>query len=455
MKTLGISIGRTRIAAVLWEGTALASRGVRSVGVECTEPFGGKEDVARLARILRGEDPSPELPPAVLTLPPPWIHLRRIRLPVTDLARARKIHEVELSGNLPLPDEEILSDLLPPAREEPDHFLAVAASRKTVERAVASYVEAGFRVDRVVADPVALLALLGTARREFSGAAYCGENEQVVLQLSRGAIRQARLFPGGAEADPAVRDEIRGLFGEESGGEPPRETVFLGEVPPPSAGPPPARVSLPGAPEGVSPLALGAALVPLRASLTGGFSLRTSAEAEAEASRAKFRVKAAAVAAAATLLALLGALEAGKWAGQRRVAVLQQTLRKEFTEAVPSVRNVVRETAQARERIEDLRKQRKELGADLPGATALLEKASLALPAAGGLAAREVVFDSGRLRISGEADAASLVESYRAALAEAFGPGREVTVQESSGSARGRGVKFTILVREKGDGRAS
>jgi len=69
---------------------------------------------------------------------------------------------------------------------------------------------------------------------------------------------------------------------------------------------------------------------------------------------------------------------------------------------------------------------------------------------------REVSIDGVRLRLAGEAvGGAKLVESYRAGLAEAFGPAFTVTVQESEGSARGASVRFTILVDRKGERRAS
>jgi hypothetical protein len=59
------------------------------------------------------------------------------------------------------------------------------------------------------------------------------------------------------------------------------------------------------------------------------------------------------------------------------------------------------------------------------------------------------------MRLGGEAGEAGLVEAYRAALAGTFGPAYSVTVQESTGSAKGTSVRFTILVERKGDAGAS
>jgi hypothetical protein len=85
----------------------------------------------------------------------------------------------------------------------------------------------------------------------------------------------------------------------------------------------------------------------------------------------------------------------------------------------------------------------------------MLQLASRALPK-GEIAVREISIDGDRLRIAGDAGSdARLVETYRAGLASAFGPGYSATVQESGGSVKGTSVKFTILVEGKGDRRAS
>ena|SRR5659263_402824 len=113
MHTIGISITRDRIFAVALEEATPAPRIAAAVSVPCAEPFGTAADTAALAEALREALPGIPLPGAVLTLPPPLTFLRPMTLPVTDLPRARAIHLGELEGNLPIEDEEILSDLLP------------------------------------------------------------------------------------------------------------------------------------------------------------------------------------------------------------------------------------------------------------------------------------------------------------------------------------------------------
>ncbi|MGZ8460848.1 MAG: hypothetical protein ACXWW2_10505, partial [Candidatus Deferrimicrobiaceae bacterium] len=118
MQTIGISISRERIRAVALEVSTPGPRILASVSVPCGEPFGTAADASALAKALRAALPGVPLPGAVVTLPPALTFLRPMTLPVTDLPRARAIHLAELEGNLPIDDEEILSDLLPAGREE-------------------------------------------------------------------------------------------------------------------------------------------------------------------------------------------------------------------------------------------------------------------------------------------------------------------------------------------------
>src|SRR3972149_5305021 len=105
LRSLGISITRNVLSAVLWEHSLLSSKMEGSCEVPCTDPYGDGEDIARLAEGgPRISGPGP-LPSAVLSLPPAWTFLRMIRLPVTDLPRAKKMHISELEGNLPIDAE--------------------------------------------------------------------------------------------------------------------------------------------------------------------------------------------------------------------------------------------------------------------------------------------------------------------------------------------------------------
>ncbi|HSQ53681.1 MAG TPA: hypothetical protein VLM86_00220, partial [Candidatus Bathyarchaeia archaeon] len=109
MKSLGISIGRNTLSAVLWEQSLLSSRMEGACSIPCEEPYGGPEDIARLAQEVRKIVGAAGFPPAVLSFPPAWTFLRRVSLPVSDIPLAKKMHIADLEGNLPIEDEEILS----------------------------------------------------------------------------------------------------------------------------------------------------------------------------------------------------------------------------------------------------------------------------------------------------------------------------------------------------------
>ncbi len=216
MYTIGISISRDRILAVALEGAAPAPRIAAAVSVPCTEPFGTPEDAAALSEALREALPGVPLPGAVLTLPPPLTYLRPMTLPVTDLPRARAIHLAELEGNLPIEDEEILSDLLPAPREGSGLFFAVAARRSFVESASERFGAAGIRVDRVVTDPVALLLLASEAAGAPRDGIYLSTfNDILLLRVSGGGVTAARQFPQAMADRP---EEILAAVREAAGG---------------------------------------------------------------------------------------------------------------------------------------------------------------------------------------------------------------------------------------------
>jgi type II secretion system protein L len=451
MRHLGISVSRNRITALLMERTLFESRVVHECTVPCREPFGGPEEASALAGEIRKADGGKNLPSIVLSLPPSFSYLRRIQLPVTDIVRGRKIHLAELEGSLPLEDNEILSDLLPPPPGEPGRFLAVAARRPAVEKTVANFSDAGFRVDRVVTDHVSILAAVVASASLSDGFVVSALSDVVYLHIEGGTIRAARQFPESLLSDPGelVREWEAFL-----GGHVPqnfRPVVTMGELPPALLDALPARTPFtpPGKAADAHPLAYGAAMTLAVRRGIADFSLRTSAEAESERTRERRWTRIAAAAAAAAFLSALGAIEVAKWSEGRRVALLKTQIRKEFSEAVPGVKTVVQETAQIREKIRSLERQRKELGTDIVPPTALFSTVSRALPAKENFSVREVSYDGGRMRLSGEAGNAPQVEAFRAAIASSLGPETSVTVQESQGSSRGGSVKFTILI-EKG-----
>ena len=281
-------------------------------------------------------------------------------------------------------------------------FFAIAARRSDVEKTVAAFTAAGFRPDRAITDHVSLLCAVLSTRGGFSGLVYSDRNDIVALRLSGGALASARQFPETIMANPeALEGGIREILGADESVSPP-PAVLLGDLPTsladivPDAVP---FVPLAEAAEDASPFAYGAALVPFYGKETGGFSLRTSAEAESERAKRQFRLRVAAVAVVIAVLAASASLGIAQWSGSKKVSRIRAEIRKEFTEAVPGVKVVVQETAQIRGKILSLSRQSKELGTDYPEATFMLGLVSRALPEGGDISVREVSFDSGRLLV--------------------------------------------------------
>jgi Tfp pilus assembly protein PilN len=457
MHTIGISITQNRICAVALEGFAPTPRIAAAVSVPCTEPFGTPEDAFAVSKALREALPGGLLPGAVLTLPPPLTFLRPLNLPVADLPRARTIHLAALEGNLPIEDEEILSDLLPAPREGSGIFFAVAARQSFVEGASERFGAAGIRVDRVIADPVALLLLAPDAAGTPQDGIYLSTfNDILLLRVSGGGVSMARQFPQAMADRPGeILAAVRETAGETVG--PPPALFLIGEPPAPLAGvlPDAERIPLPGGVSSAQLAAYGAALAPLRPDVGAGFSLRTAAEAALEKDRDRRWSRATWTAVCVAALFALGAFGFARWAEGEKTDRTRALVKKEFAAVAPEVRNVVQAGAQIRAKLDSLRRQQKELGIDAPPPSDILQLASRALPK-GEIAVREISIEGGRLRIAGDAGSdARLVEAYRTGLAGAFGPDYSATVQESGGSVKGTSVKFTILVEKKGDRRAS
>src|SRR5512134_3301330 len=230
MLSIGISISRNRIDAVALDGTGSSASVAAIAERGCTEPFGDAGDAAALTEQLRAALGGKTLPGAVISLPPPLTFIRPVTLPVSDLERARAIHLAELEGNLPVEDEEILSDLLLGAPGAPGTFLAVAARRSFVERMAGACRKAGLPIDRVVTDHAALLHLASHAGAPPDALLFGAFDDLLMLRTSGGGVAAARQFPAAMADTPeeivsAVREAM------ETGGDSPAPAFLFGHPP--------------------------------------------------------------------------------------------------------------------------------------------------------------------------------------------------------------------------------
>jgi len=452
--TIGIAVTSDQLLAVVLYDTASSSSQSVAVSVRCQNPFEWKEEAVTLADRLREIIPDGVLPGAVITLPPAMTYLRPLKLPVTDFRRARLIHLGELEGNLPIEDEEILSDLLPSSSATPDTFMAVAAKRPLVEKTAEIFQNAGIRVDMVITDHAALLAAtLGEIPED--ALLISAFSDIILLRVSNGGVRAARQFPiAMADAPMDILAAIDELTRDKGAALP---LIVAGELPASIAKDLSEHVTIP-LPEWIPPshfAAFGAALAPSSQKALGGFSLRTSAEAAADKAREGRKIKIAAIAAATAAVFAIITLQFFVWVTGKKLAKVRNQIRSEFSQIAPDVtlRDATLEN-QIHEKITSLNHLQKDLGINAPPPADLLALASSSLPQ-GDIAVREASVEGGRVRIAGETGNSRLVESFREGLSKSFGPGYTATLQGTEAGAKRGAIKFTILVEQKEDSRAS
>jgi len=452
--TIGIAVTRDQLLAVVLNDAASSSAQAVAASVQCREPFEWKEDAATLVDQLRETFPNSVLPGAVITLPPMMTYLRPLKLPVTDIRRARLIHLGELEGNLPIEDEEILSDLLPSSPATSDTFLAVAARRTLVEKTVETFQNAGIRVDLVITDHAALLAAVSDDIPE-DALLISVFSDILLLRVSNGGVRAARQFPITMADDPA--DILAAIADMTQDKGPALPLIVAGELPASIAKDIPDHITLP-IPEWIPHshfAALGAAMAPASQKALGGFSLRTSAEAAADKARKERKIKIAAIAVTAAAVFAIMTLYFFAWVNGKKLAKVRTQIRSEFSQVVPDVtlRDATMEI-QIREKITSANHLQKDLGISAPPPAELLALASSALPQ-GDISVKEVSVEGGRVRLAGETEDSRLVESFREGLSKSFGSEYTATLQGTEAGAKRGSIKFTILVEQKEDSRAS
>src|ERR1039457_840853 len=101
------------------------------------------------ARIAEGISGAPRM---ILCLPPKLFAQRMVELPLTDLRKVREVLPGHLQGEIALPVEEAVFDVLPVS---PGKFLALWAQRTEINRAISLFTQAGVEPAVVSATPFA------------------------------------------------------------------------------------------------------------------------------------------------------------------------------------------------------------------------------------------------------------------------------------------------------------
>lgn len=154
MEYLIIQVEEKRVTAARFglSGRSAAMAGAASFALN------GEQDLAAVAaQIADGTVGSPRV---VLCLSPALFAQRPVELPLTDLRKVREVLPAHLQGEIALPSEEAVFDVIPAGG---GNFLALWAKRADIAHAIAIFRDAGIEPQVVSAAPFAWRFLPGAA----------------------------------------------------------------------------------------------------------------------------------------------------------------------------------------------------------------------------------------------------------------------------------------------------
>ncbi|MEI6206299.1 MAG: type II secretion system protein GspL [Desulfuromonadales bacterium] len=117
-------------------------------------------------------------PRVILCLPPALFAQRSVSLPISDLKKVREVLPAHLQGEIALPIEELMLEVMPVSE---DRFLALWARKKDLGAAIATFREAGIEPQIVSSLPFALARLPGVP----SDCAVCDGSTLAILKGGR------------------------------------------------------------------------------------------------------------------------------------------------------------------------------------------------------------------------------------------------------------------------------
>ncbi len=209
MEYLIIQVEEERVTAARFE---VSGRSATSAGAAVFER-GAEQDLSAVAsRIAEAGSGAPRV---VLCLAASRFAQRSVELPLTDLRKVREILPVHLQGEIALPAEEAVFDVVPSASGT---YLALWAKRSDIAQVVATFRDAGIEPQVVSAAPFAWRFLPGIGE----DCAVCDGTALAVI--TDGTLSYLRSFDG-TEPDKQLASTLVAL--ELSGMPlPPRLVVF-------------------------------------------------------------------------------------------------------------------------------------------------------------------------------------------------------------------------------------
>jgi general secretion pathway protein L len=142
---------------------------VGAASIELNEERSLADAVQQIAEKMTGS------PRVVLCLPPALFAQRSVSLPFKDLRKVRQVLSAHLQGEIALPVEELVLEVLPAGE---GHFLALWARKSDISAAIAQFREAGIEPQVVTSLPFALAQLPGVP----SDCAVCDGSTLALLQ---------------------------------------------------------------------------------------------------------------------------------------------------------------------------------------------------------------------------------------------------------------------------------
>jgi len=157
-------------------------------------------------------------PRVVLCLPAALFAQRSVSLPLTDLRKVREVLPAQLQGDIALPIEELMLEVLPSGE---GRFLALWARKSDISEAIVQFRDAGIEPQTVTSLPFALAEMPGVP----SDCAVCDGNTLALLQ--GGCLTYFRASDS-ALTVPAIAATLSAL--ELSGQVPPPRLCMIGQA---------------------------------------------------------------------------------------------------------------------------------------------------------------------------------------------------------------------------------